>query len=159
LYQGRCPAKFQALRVVAERKLQMLDSAVVLGNLRIPPANRLEKRAGKRQGQWSIRVNEQWRICFRWTDAGRRAVSRVFPRTTVSAAVRSACIAACSEHDRLIGVTERYHLSRLPAEFEHAIDSHLSDPNRGAGLSALLRGGTDSPIGELERLVGEAVMK
>jgi proteic killer suppression protein len=48
----------------------MLDAAEVLGDLRVPPGNRLEKLAGDRAGQHSIRVNQQWRICFRWTDAG-----------------------------------------------------------------------------------------
>jgi proteic killer suppression protein len=48
----------------------MLDAAEVLADLRVPPGNRLEKLAGDRAGQDSIRVNQQWRICFRWTDAG-----------------------------------------------------------------------------------------
>ncbi len=48
----------------------MLDAAEVLVDLRVPPGNRLEKLAGDRAGQYSIRVNQQWRICFRWTDAG-----------------------------------------------------------------------------------------
>jgi len=48
----------------------MLDGAEILADLRVPPGNRLEKLAGDRAGQYSIRVNQQWRICFRWTDAG-----------------------------------------------------------------------------------------
>lgn len=48
----------------------MLDAAEVLADLRVPPGNRLEKLVGGRAGQYSIRVNQQWRICFRWTDAG-----------------------------------------------------------------------------------------
>lgn len=48
----------------------MLDAAETLADLRIPPGNRLEKLAGDRAGQHSIRVNQQWRVCFRWTDAG-----------------------------------------------------------------------------------------
>jgi toxin HigB-1 len=48
----------------------MLDAAEVLADLRVPPGNRLEKPAGDRAGQYSIRVNQLWRICFRWTDAG-----------------------------------------------------------------------------------------
>ncbi len=48
----------------------MLDAAEVLADLRVPPGNRLEKLAGDRASQYSIRVNQQWRICFRWTDAG-----------------------------------------------------------------------------------------
>ena len=54
----------------AWRKLAMLDAAEVLADLRVPPGNRLEKLAGDRAGQYSIRINQQWRICFRWTDAG-----------------------------------------------------------------------------------------
>ena len=52
----------------------MLDAAEVLMDLRVPPGNRLEKLAGDRAGQYSIRVNQQWRICFRWTDAGPQDV-------------------------------------------------------------------------------------
>ena len=48
----------------------MLDAAAMLGDLRVPPGNRLEKLAGDRSGLYSIRVSQQWRICFRWTDAG-----------------------------------------------------------------------------------------
>ena len=48
----------------------MLDAAEILADLRVPPGIRLEKLAGDRAGQYSIRVNQQWRICFRWTDAG-----------------------------------------------------------------------------------------
>jgi proteic killer suppression protein len=51
---------------VALRKLRMLDAATTLDDLRIPPANRLEKLKGDRAGQHSIRINRQWRICFRW---------------------------------------------------------------------------------------------
>lgn len=47
-------------------KLRLLDSAISLSDLRIPPSNRLEKLAGDRKGQWSIRINDQWRICFRF---------------------------------------------------------------------------------------------
>ena len=48
----------------------MLDAAETLADLRVPPGNRLEKLTGDRAGQHSIRINQQWRICFRWTDAG-----------------------------------------------------------------------------------------
>jgi proteic killer suppression protein len=51
---------------VALRKLRMLDAATVLEDLRVPPANRLEKLKGDRAGQFSIRVNQQWRVCFVW---------------------------------------------------------------------------------------------
>jgi proteic killer suppression protein len=50
------------------RKLLVLDAAEKLEDLRIPPGNRLEKLTGNRQGQYSIRINDQWRICFRWSD-------------------------------------------------------------------------------------------
>jgi proteic killer suppression protein len=54
----------------AGRKLVILDAAEQLDDLRIPPGNRLEKLSGAREGQYSIRVNDQWRICFRWSDGG-----------------------------------------------------------------------------------------
>ena len=54
------------LRRVALRKLVMLDAATTLADLKVPPANRLEKLAGDRLGQHSIRINDQFRICFRW---------------------------------------------------------------------------------------------
>lgn len=53
---------------MARRKLRMLNAAAVLDDLRIPPANRLEALRGDRIGQHSIRINDQWRICFRWSD-------------------------------------------------------------------------------------------
>lgn len=62
-----CPASIWS---VARRKLDMLDSAAVLNDLAVPPGNRLERLSGDRIGQHSIRINEQYRICFRWTDAG-----------------------------------------------------------------------------------------
>ena len=55
-----------AVERAALRKLRMLDAATGLEDLRAPPANRLEKLGGDRAGQWSIRVNAQWRVCFRW---------------------------------------------------------------------------------------------
>lgn len=59
---------------MALRKLLILDAADTLGDLRVPPGNRLEKLKGDRAGQYSIRINEQWRICFRWTTAGPEEV-------------------------------------------------------------------------------------
>jgi proteic killer suppression protein len=56
------------LQRAALRKLLMLDAAESLGDLRVPPGNRLEKLAGRRSGQHSIRINDQWRVCFRWRD-------------------------------------------------------------------------------------------
>ncbi len=56
------------IQQVALRKMRMINNAKSLGDLRIPPANRLEKLAGNRSGQYSIRINDQWRICFFWKD-------------------------------------------------------------------------------------------
>jgi toxin HigB-1 len=56
------------IQQVALRKLRMLNRAETLQDLRIPPANRLERLVGDREGQYSIRVNDQWRICFEWQD-------------------------------------------------------------------------------------------
>ena len=56
------------MQQVAYRKLRMLNNAVTINDLRIPPANRLEKLGGDRKGQYSIRINNQWRICFEWID-------------------------------------------------------------------------------------------
>jgi len=68
LYHGKPTKRFRAFQAVAERKLQMLDIARRIDDLRKPPANRLEALKGDRQGQFSIRVNEQWRVCFRFED-------------------------------------------------------------------------------------------
>jgi proteic killer suppression protein len=62
---------------VALRKLVMIDAAVVLDDLRVPPGNRLEALKGDRVGQHSIRINQQGRICFRWTKAGAEDVEIV----------------------------------------------------------------------------------
>ena len=62
---------------VALRKLAMLDAAETLADLRIPPGNRLEKLAGDRVGQHSIRINQQWRICFPWSEGGAENVEIV----------------------------------------------------------------------------------
>jgi proteic killer suppression protein len=56
------------IQQVVLRKLRMLNNAISLNDLRIPPANRLEKLTGERSGQYSIRVNDQWRICFEWRE-------------------------------------------------------------------------------------------
>jgi toxin HigB-1 len=62
---------------VAWRKLAMLDAAETLTDLLVPPGNRLEKLTGDRAGQYSIRINQQWRICFVWSDAGPEDVEIV----------------------------------------------------------------------------------
>ena len=58
------------LQRVANRKLLILDAAETINDLRVPPGNRLEQLKGTRKGQHSIRINDQWRICFIWTSAG-----------------------------------------------------------------------------------------
>lgn len=69
LFQREPVKRFSvALERSALRKLLLLDAAESLEDLRVPPGNRLEKLGGDRLGQYSIRVNEQWRICFRWTE-------------------------------------------------------------------------------------------
>lgn len=60
--------RFKAIERVARRKLEMLAAAGKLSDLKIPPGNRLEALKGDRLGQHSIRINDQWRICFRWND-------------------------------------------------------------------------------------------
>jgi proteic killer suppression protein len=74
----RLPKGFPAdLAAVTRRKLVMLDAAARLDDLRIPPANRLESLKGDRAGHHSIRVNDQFRLCFRWTDEGPAEVEFV----------------------------------------------------------------------------------
>ena len=62
---------------VARRKLRQLDIAGRLDDLRVPPGNRLEALKGARAGQYSIRINDQWRVCFLWTEAGAKDVEIV----------------------------------------------------------------------------------
>jgi proteic killer suppression protein len=57
-----------AMQEAALRKMRMVNAAIRLDDLRIPPGNRLEALGGDRRGQYSIRINQQWRICFRWVD-------------------------------------------------------------------------------------------
>lgn len=71
---GRTLRGWQSVAQVALRKLDALHAAVRLDDLRAPPGNRLEALRGDRDGQHSIRINDQWRICFRWTDAGAEDV-------------------------------------------------------------------------------------
>lgn len=66
-----------SLRYVMLRKLLLLDAAVALEELRVPPGNRLEKLKGDRAGQLSIRINQQWRVCFRWRDGAAHDVEIV----------------------------------------------------------------------------------
>ena len=64
-YSRKLPHNVQG---VAFRKLRMIDRSRTLNDLKIPPVNMLEKLSGKRKGQYSIRINDQWRICFEWVD-------------------------------------------------------------------------------------------
>jgi proteic killer suppression protein len=66
LFGGQTPKRFRSIATVAQRKLQMLDSAKEIADLKSPPGNRLEGLKGDRKGVWSIRINDQWRICFRY---------------------------------------------------------------------------------------------
>ena len=70
LFAGARVPRFVNLERVATRKLEMLDRAHELRDLASPPQNRLEALKGDRKGQHSIRINDQWRICFRWTATG-----------------------------------------------------------------------------------------
>lgn len=62
--------RWSAIKNVAERKLLLLDNAITLEDLKVPPGNRLEALSGNREGQHSIRINSQWRLCFVWTEKG-----------------------------------------------------------------------------------------
>ena len=71
VFNGLCPKGFPVqIFATARRKLEALDAAGQLHDLRVPPANRLESLRGNRQGQHSIRIDDQWRVCFRWTSNG-----------------------------------------------------------------------------------------
>jgi toxin HigB-1 len=72
--EGACAPRWRSIEDVALRKLDMVDAATRLDDLRSPPGNRLEALKGDRRGQHSIRVNRQWRVCFRWTSDGPEAV-------------------------------------------------------------------------------------
>jgi proteic killer suppression protein len=74
---GRRVSRFVNIEAVARRKLRQLQIAGRLGDLRVPPGNRLEALKGDRAGQHSIRVNDQYRVCFRWTVAGAEDVEIV----------------------------------------------------------------------------------
>ena len=77
LFHDRRVRRFRAFERVARRKLLLLHRAVSLGDLRVPPGNRLEALRGDRKGQHSIRINGQWRLCFVWTDGDARRVEIV----------------------------------------------------------------------------------
>lgn len=73
----RVPALHPDVQKIAQRKLALLGFAKTLDDLRSPPGNRLEKLRGDREGQHSIRINDQWRLCFRWTPDGPADVELV----------------------------------------------------------------------------------
>jgi proteic killer suppression protein len=77
LSKGIRVRRFVNAAAVARRKLRQLEIAGGLNDLRVPPGNRLEALKGDRVGQYSIRINDQWRVCFRWTEAGAEDVEIV----------------------------------------------------------------------------------
>ncbi len=77
LFEGGHPQEFRSFETQAERKLLMLEAAVKLSDLRAPPGNRLEALSGPRRGQHSIRINDQYRICFQWSNLGPNQVEIV----------------------------------------------------------------------------------
>ena len=77
LAEGKRVKRFANIANVARRKLRQLEIAGRLEDLRVPPGNRLEALKGDRSGQHSIRINNQWRLCFRWTKAGAENVEIV----------------------------------------------------------------------------------
>ena len=81
LFERRSLGRWRSLESVARRKLELLDAAASLEFLRVPPGNRLEALRGDRAGQHSIRVNDQWRLCFRWTGGSEAGRDRRLPLT------------------------------------------------------------------------------
>lgn len=77
LFQDTAVPRFRNIERVARRKLMYLDQACSLEDLMVPPGNRLEALKGNRSGQYSIRINDQWRICFRWKNGEIRDVEIV----------------------------------------------------------------------------------
>jgi proteic killer suppression protein len=77
LFHSESVPRFRAIERVARRKLLQLHAATELASLHVPPGNRLEVLKGNRKGQHSIRINDQWRVCFVWQDDGAHAVAIV----------------------------------------------------------------------------------
>jgi toxin HigB-1 len=77
LFNGQRVRRFVNIESVAMRKLAMLNRAGSLGDLRVPPGNRLEALKGDRAGQYSVRINDQFRLCFVWTEQGPQSVEIV----------------------------------------------------------------------------------
>lgn len=76
-WNGQNVGQFQAFAPVARRKLDMVNAAQDVQDLRVPPGNRLEALKGDRDGQFSIRINDQWRVCFQWADGDAHNVEIV----------------------------------------------------------------------------------
>jgi len=70
LFETGRARRFANMKSIAERKLTQLEAAASLASLKAPPGNRLEALSGNRKGQHSIRINDQWRVCFVWTEKG-----------------------------------------------------------------------------------------
>lgn len=70
LFAGNSVRRYRAIEKQAQNRLQYLDAATTLADLAARPSNRFERLSGDRKGQCSIRINDQWRLCFRWTDDG-----------------------------------------------------------------------------------------
>ena len=77
LFHGHCVRRWLSIERPALRKLEQLDWSSILEDLRVPPGNRLEALRGARKGQFSIRINQQWRVCFIWTADGPKDVEIV----------------------------------------------------------------------------------
>jgi proteic killer suppression protein len=77
LFQARKSRRWRSIEAVALRKLDMIHAAVILTDLRVPPGNRLEALSGDREAQHSIRINNQYRICFVWSENGAHDVEIV----------------------------------------------------------------------------------
>ena len=77
LFNDTAVKRFNNFNRIARRKLEILNAASSLQSLRIPPGNHLEQLKGNRKGQYSIRINDQWRICFRWEDGNATEVEIV----------------------------------------------------------------------------------
>ena len=77
LFEDRRVRRFQSIERVARRKLEMLEAAVALDDLKVPQGNRLERLHGDRRGQYSIRINDQFRLCFSWKDGDAEDVEIV----------------------------------------------------------------------------------
>jgi toxin HigB-1 len=77
LFHSRAVPRFKNIERVARRKLLQLHASTELASLRVPPGNQLEALKGNRKGQYSIRINDQWRICFVWKNDGAHGVEIV----------------------------------------------------------------------------------